>query len=384
MVTSTTEQDAIRPRRRTPRINGPLLASKITVPDLPEWIVSRPRIEKRIAEGVQGPLTLVTGPPGAGKTMAIASWAASAGTGPAGTGPIAWVTLDEYDNRPRTFWSYVVAALQRAGVAVPAAAAALTHGAATGHVFLLRLTADLAAQDPPAILVLDDLQLVTDTATLAGLAYVLRNARPGLHLLVASRMDPLLPLHHYRLTGDLTEIRSHDLAFSVPEAALLMEQHDVALPAEALEFVTKRDEGWAAGLRMAAITLRGHPDPEQFVKNLVAEGTPITSYLVEEVLNSQPADIRELLLCTSILDTVNARIAADLMGDTHAANGLSALAHENTFVQPAGLGSYRYHALFRDVLRLKLRSEHPGRLGDLHRRAASWYRRNGDLVRAVG
>jgi LuxR family transcriptional regulator, maltose regulon positive regulatory protein len=378
MVTSTTEQAGARLRRHPDRLNDPILASKITIPELPGWVVSRPRIEKQIVEGVQGPLTVVTGPPGAGKTMAIASWAASGGAG-----PIAWVTLDEYDNRPRSFWSYVVAALRRAGVTVPAAASALAHGDATGHAFLLGFAAALAGQDPPVVLVLDDLHLVTDPSTLAGLGYVLRNARSGLHVLVASRMDPLLPLHQYRLTGDLTEIRASDLAFSVPEAALLMEQHGVTLPATALESVHRRNEGWPAGLRMAAITLGAHPDPERFVQTLVTDDSPVTSYLVEEVLNAQPPGIRDLLLRTSILSTVNAGIAADLAGGDSAASSLSELARKTGFIQPSGHGTYRYHTLFRDVLRLKLRYGQPGSLADLHRRAAEWYRRHGDLPAAV-
>jgi LuxR family maltose regulon positive regulatory protein len=378
MVTSPTEQEGTHLRQRAGRLDDPILASKITIPDLPGWVVARPRIEKQIVEGVQGPLTVVTGPPGAGKTMAIASWAASGGAG-----PIAWVTLDEYDNRPRTFWSYVVAALRRAGVAIPAAASALARGNVTGHDFLLGLAAALAGQDPPLVLVLDDLHLVTDPPTLAGLGYVLRNARSGLHLVVASRMDPLLPLHQYRLTGELTEIRAGALAFSVPEAALLMEQHGVTLPAAALESVHARNEGWAAGLRMAAITLGAHPDPERFVQNLVSDDAPVTSYLVEEVLNVQPRGVRDLLLRTSILDTVNADIAADLAGEAGAASSLSELARKTGFVQPTGRGNYRYHALFRDVLRLMLRYKQPGSLADLHRRAAEWYRRHGDLPVAV-
>jgi len=378
MVTSATEQEGTRLRRHRARLNDPILASKITIPELPGWVVSRPRIDKQLVEGAQGPLTVVTGPPGAGKTMAIVSWAASGGAG-----PIAWVTLDEYDNRPRIFWSYVVAALRRAGVAVPAAASALAHGEATGHAFLLGLAAALAGQHPPVVLVLDDLHLVTDPPTLAGLGYVLRNARSGLRLVVASRMDPLVPLHQYRLTGELTEIRASDLAFSVGEAAVLMEQHGVALPAAALESVHARNEGWPAGLRMAAITLGAHADPERFVQNLVSDDAPVTSYLVEEVLNAQPRRVRDLLLRTSILGTVNADIAADLAGDDSAASSLSELARKTGFVQPTGQGTYRYHALFRDVLRLKLRHQQPGSVADLHRRAAEWYRRHGDLPAAA-
>lgn len=377
-MTSAATRERPRLRQHPGRLSDPVLASKITVPELPGWVVSRPRIEKQIAEGAQGPLTVVTGPPGAGKTMALVSWAASGGAG-----PVVWLTLDEYDNRPRSFWSYVVAGLRRAGVAVPAAAAALAHGDAIGHVFLLRLAAALAVQDPPVVVILDDLHHVTDTPTLAGLGYVLKNARPGLHVLAASRMDPLLPLHQYRLTGELTEIRAGDLAFSLPEAALLMDQHGVTLPGAAFESLHARTEGWVAGLRLAAITLAAHPDPERFARNLVTDDAPVTSYLVEEALNVQRPGIRDLLLRTSILDTVNADIAADLVEDGSAANSLPALARGNGFVHPIGRGNYRYHALFRDVLLLKLRRDQPGRLADLHRRAAEWYRRHGDLAAAA-
>src|SRR6266545_5830159 len=375
-MTETAVGVVTRPRQR--RARDPLLRSKITKPSLPDWLVSRSRIEKRIAQGVQGPLTVVSGPPGAGKTMAIASWAANCGPR-----PVAWVTLDDYDNEPRIFWSYVVEALHQAGVAVSGAAATLAQGEATGYVFLLRLASALAANDPPMILVLDDLHLLSEPTTLGGLAYVLRNARSGFHLVVASRIDPLLPLHHYRLTGDLTEIRASDLAFSVPEAALLMAQHGITLPAESLEYVTMRDEGWAAGLRMAAMSMDGHPDPEQFVKNFVAEDSAVAGYLVEEVLNTQPADLRNLLLATSILDQVNADIAGELVADEHAASALPALAGANAFVQPVGRGWYRFHSLFKDVLRLKLRREQPGKVADLHRRAARWHQLNGNLADAV-
>ena len=372
----TTSSAAARTRRA--RARDPLLQAKITVPELPAWIVSRPRLETRIAEGVQGPLTSVTGPPGAGKTIALASWAACHRSG-----PVAWVSLDEFDNRPGIFWSYVVAALRQAGVAVARAASALADGKATGHVFLLQLASALAAHDPPVILVIDDLHLLTEPATLGGLAYVLRNARSGLHLVVASRIDPLLPLHQYRLAGELTEVRANDLAFRVPEAAALMAQHGVTMPTAALAFITERDEGWAAGLRMAAISMDGHPDPEQFVKNLITEDSAVAGYLVEEVLNTQPDSVRDLLLRTSILDQVNADLARVLAHDEQAASALESLARGNSFVQHVGEGWYRYHALFRAVLHLKLRREQPDLVADLHRQAARWYQRKGCLTDAV-
>ena len=249
--------------------------------------------------------------------------------------------------------------------------------------FLLRLASMLAAQDPPVVLVLDDLHLVTEQDTLDGLAYLLRNAAPGLRLVVSSRMDPLLPLHRYRLTGELTEIRADDLAFSVTESALLMARQGITLSADGLERIVGRTEGWAAGVRLAAISLEGHPDPEQFAKEFDSEESAVTSYLVDEVLNAQPASTRDFLLRTSILNQVNADIARELNDDEPAADLLPALAQANAFVRPVGHGWYRYHSLFAAVLRLKLRRECPGQVPELNRRAALWYQQNGSVSEAV-
>ncbi len=359
--------------------NDPVLLSKVTVPSLPEWAVTRPRIERLIAEGARGPLTTVTGPPGAGKSMAIAAWAA-ASTVP---GTLVWITLDDYDNPPRVFWSYVVTALRRAGLAVPRILPASAGRDAVNHEFILRLTSILAGQDPPVLMVLDDLHLLTEPATLEELAYLLRNASQGLHLVVSSRIDPLLPLHRYRLTGELAEIRAEDLAFTVPEASLLMTHHGITLSATALECLAGRTEGWAAGMRLAATSLADHPDPEQFVKELDAEESAVTSYLVEEVLNAQPPHVRELLLRTSILDRISMDLAAELAGDPEAAPAFPELARQNAFIQPLGHGWYRYHSLFAAVLRLKLRSECPDQLAGLHRQAAQWFHHSGWLTEAV-
>jgi LuxR family maltose regulon positive regulatory protein len=355
-----------------------ILRSKITMPAAPDWAVPRPRLDHLIADGVQGPLTALMGPPGMGKTLAMASWAA----GNQASSPVAWVTLDEFDNRPRVLWSYVMTALRRAGVAVPHMSWSAACVDTVDHEFIVRLAAALAAAEPPVILVLDDLHLLTERPVLQGLTYLMRNAPQGLRLMVASRIDPLLPLHRFRLTGELTEIRVDQLAFSVPEAGLLMAQHDVALRQDALECLTERAEGWAAGLRLAAISMQGHPDPEQFVKEFVAEDSPVVGYLVEEVLNAQPPGIRDLLLRTSILDSFDTGIAGEL-SDGQAGNDVPDLVRANAFVLPAGAGWYRYHALFADVLRLKLRHESPDLVPELHRRAADWYRRNGLLTQAV-
>jgi LuxR family transcriptional regulator, maltose regulon positive regulatory protein len=354
----------------------PILTSKITVPDVPAWAVQRPRITELIARGTRWcPLTVITGPPGAGKTMALALWAA------AEPGVVAWVSVDEYDNRPGVFWSYAIAALRRSGVAIPQAGAGWQR--ADDHVLALRLAAALAANHPPVTLVLDDLHLLTTPQVLRELDFVLRNAGAGLRLAISSRIDPLLPLHRYRVSGHLAEIRAADLAFSRAEAGQLLAQHGITLPADSLECLVRRTEGWAAGLRLAALSMDAHPDPGQFVTELAAEHSTLTGYLVEEVLNAQPPQIREMLLCTSILEEVSADAVIEMTGAEQAAGTLSAVARANAFIQPTGSGRYRYHTLFAEVLRLKLRRDYPDRVAGLHQRAARWYGRNGLLIQAV-
>jgi LuxR family transcriptional regulator, maltose regulon positive regulatory protein len=378
MAARVGNQAATRARRPAMSVGDPILASKITAPSVPDWAVPRPRITKLIAQGTRWcPLTLVTGPPGAGKTMALSLWAA------AEPGTVAWVGLDEFDNRPEVFWSYVMAALRRVGAASPRALRAAERGRVGDEGFLLRLAAALAAQDPPVTLILDDMHLLTEPRVLQGLDFVLRNVGPGLRLAASSRMDPMLPLHRYRLAGGLTEIRASDLAFSTSEAGLLLAQHGQTLTADLLESLTRRTEGWAAGLRLAAISLGAHPDPGQFVKELISEDRALTSYLVDEVLNVQPPEVRDVLLSTSILDQLSADAAVELTGNERAAGIMTALVHANAFIQSLGSGRYRYHTLFGEVLRLKLRREYPDRMVALHQRAARWCQRNGLLTDAV-
>ena len=332
MAVHAAKQVVTSPRRPAARTGDPILATKITAPDVPDWAVQRPRITKLIAQGTRWcPLTVVTGPVGSGKTMALALWAA------AEPGPVAWVCLDKYNIRAGAFWSHVVAALRRSGVAAGVLPGA-PRGRAAESLFLLRLASVLAAQDPPVTLVLDGLHLITEPKVLNGLDFLVRSVGSGLRLVASSRADPLLPLHRYRLTGQLADIRGSDLAFSADETGLLLAQHGCTLSADSRACLVRLTEGWAAGLRLAAISMAGHPEPDRFVKELHAEGSALTGYLVEEVLNAQPPEVRELLLSTSILDHVNAEAASELAGNRQAGRILDALAHANAFVQPIGGG----------------------------------------------
>jgi LuxR family maltose regulon positive regulatory protein len=379
MATDVADREATGARRSAVRSRDLILTAMLTAPGVPDWAVKRPRISKQIAQGVRlCPLTVVTGPLGAGKTMALALWAA------AERGPVAWLSLDEYDNRPNLFWSYVVAALRRSGAVLPKTLSAAARGRRSAeHMFLLRLASALAAQNPPVTLVIDDFHLLAEPQVLNALDFLLRNAGTGLRLVVCSRTDPLLPLHRYRLTGQLAEIRASDLAFTTAEAHQLLAQHSCTPSADSLTCLTRLTEGWAAGLRLAAMSMADHPNPERFVEELLSQDSALTSYLVKEVLNTLPPKVRELLLSTSILERVNAEAASELTGSEQAGRTLSALAHTNAFIQPIGGGWYRYHTLFAEMLRLRLRLESPDRIAALHRRAARWHERSGQLTGAV-
>jgi LuxR family maltose regulon positive regulatory protein len=378
MAVHAAKQVVTSSRRPAASRGDPILASKITAPNVPGWALQRPRIARLVAEGTRCcPLTVVTGSLGAGKTMALALWAV------AESGPVAWVTVDKYDNRPGVFWSYVVAALRRSGVAVPKALSATARGRTAEHLFLLRLASLLAARDRPVTLVVDDFHLVTEPRVCSGLDFLLRNAGAGLRLAAASQADPPLPLNRYRLAGELAEIGPDDLAFTVAEAGQLLARHGCQLSAGSLECLMRHTEGWAAGLRLAAISLAARHDPDQFAVQLVTEDNALTGYLAHEVLDAQPREAREVLLKVSILDHVNAEGASELTGNGQAGQLLAALAHANAFIQQTGGGWYRFHPLFAGMLRRRLRLESPGRAAELHRRAARWHGQEGRLAEAV-
>jgi LuxR family transcriptional regulator, maltose regulon positive regulatory protein len=372
MTISDTRAEGIR--RSAPDAE-PLLISKIVPPELPGWTVPRPRIDKCIEKGVrQGAATVVTGPPGAGKTTSLAAWVA----GERWPGPVAWLTIDEYDNHPDLFWQYLSAALRQAGVHLASYGENTSYDRDPGA--LLRLASGLAGQFPPAVLVLDDLHLLTHARIAAELSYVLRHSKPGLKVITASRTEPPLPLHKYLLTGDLTEIGGDQLAFTGPEARQLLHNHGVTSYSESLMSLIAKTEGWAAGLRLAAIAQQ---ESAETAGNLGSMRHPVTAYLTNEVIDALPRHARDFVLRTSVLDSVSPDLALALTGQQNAAITLAGLQKDSTFIRSAGGGWYRYHALFGEVLRARLRDENPGMAGNLQRRAAIWFRRRGRLTDAV-
>jgi LuxR family maltose regulon positive regulatory protein len=360
-----------------------LLTSKLVMP-VPRWRpVHRPRLHRLLEDGTRGPLTLLAAPPGSGKTVLLASWAAGGGA----PGPVAWVTADPGDADPARLWAHVLAALRRTG-ALPAGGvlAGMDPPSDTGERFLALLVNGLAELPEPVVLVLDDLHEAGGAAVAAGLRFLLRHAPPQLRLVLVSRADVAISLQRLRLAGQLTEIRASDLAFTPGEARELFAGLGLALLDADLESLCRRTEGWAAGLRLAALSLRGHPDPGRFVTEFAGDDRAVAGYLVEEVLACQAPEVQEFLLRTSVADRLCGGLADTLTGRSDGERMLARLEREHTFTTALGPSRswYRYHPLFAELLRAELRHAQPELLPELHRRAAGWYAANGLPADAVG
>ncbi|GIF12906.1 LuxR C-terminal-related transcriptional regulator [Actinoplanes teichomyceticus] len=359
----------------------PLLAAKFTVPDTPPFAVRRTRLLDRLGAAVQQPITVVTGPPGSGKTVLAASWAAS-GRAP---GPTVWISLEEGDDVPAVFWPYLVEGLSRAGITLsPTIDEAIGTGAFE-RPLLARLAADLAAHHGPVVLILDNASMLTDRRLAEDLDALLRHADKHLRLVLAGRWDPPLPLYRYRLAGTLSEIRAGDLAFTVAEAADLLSGHAVALPERAVRALVEHTEGWAVGLRMFALAAQGRGDAEELIATVVGDESNLAEYFLGEVLASQPPQAREFLLCTSIVDDFTLDLAETLVGRGDARHIVDRLERANAFLQPVAHDPavHRYHRLFGELLRAQLAYEDPARVPELHRRAAAWFAARGRPVDAV-
>jgi LuxR family maltose regulon positive regulatory protein len=358
----------------------PLLAAKFAVPSAPRFMVYRRRLADRLTAAVAGPMTVVTGPAGTGKTEMVASWARA---GSADT--VVWITLDEADSPASAFWSYVIEGLHRAGVALSSTIGyPVSSRAGVDRSFLIRLAAELADRPRPITLVLDETSALTDPTWAVDLDFVVRHCRNRLRLVLVGRWDPPLRLSRYRLAGELTDIRRADLAFTTEETAELLAQHGVTIDGAALAKLQKHTEGWAAGLRLFAIALQHRADADTVLAHITGDEASIAEYFLSEVLRSQLLEVRQLLRNTSIVDTITPELAAVLTDRHDAGQMLSRLERQNAFVQsvPGQPTAYQYHPLFAELLRAEL-AGHPELHQRAHRRAAAWFGMRGDTLRAV-
>ncbi|MEU9339034.1 LuxR C-terminal-related transcriptional regulator [Streptomyces sp. NPDC048290] len=353
-------------------LGEPFLHTRLTLPERPRSYLRRERIARHLDQGLGTPLTIVNGPAGAGKTLAVADWADRLDR------PVAWLTAEDGDRRPGVFWAYLLEALRGCGITVG------TDAVPGGRALLARLAEELRRLGGGVVVVVDEFERVTGADVGAQLEFVLRHAGDGLRLVLVGRNEPLLPLHRYRVAGLLTEVRGAELAFTDDEAALLLAAHGLRLPDATTHAVVGRTRGWAAGLRLCAMAALEADDPEVYLKEFEADRGAVADFLLGEVLRRQPADAQDLLLRVSVLGRFCPALADALTGRSDAEPLLVGLHRENAFVERLGHAWFRLHPLFQEILRAHLRVRLPGLEPELHRRAAHWLLDSGELYEALG
>jgi LuxR family maltose regulon positive regulatory protein len=350
-----------------------LLATKLHVPRPQPGFVPRPRLVQALSQGLARGRVLICAPAGFGKTSLLADWTRSGGR------PVAWLGLDAGDNDPARFWRYVVAALDQAQPGIAERLGPLLGPPAPRSFegLVTALINELAAQPGrnEVLLVLDDYHLVDDGAVHESVAFLLENLPPGLLLVVCGRADPPLPLARLRARGQLAELRAAELRFTTEEAAALLgAAAGPVLPDTAVVALTARTEGWAAGLQLAALSLRGRTDAAGFVAAFSGSHRFVLDYLADEVLDGQPGQVRAFLLETSMLERLSGELCDAVTGRAGSQAMLADIERAGLFLVPLDevRGWWRYHHLFADLLRARLEQEQPGRMQELHRAAAAW------------
>ena len=367
---------------------GPLtrcFALKLVPPTLPGTVIARERLLRLLERASAARLTLVAGPPGAGKTMLLAGWVRSVTSV-----PWAWLTLDDDDDDPSRFWPYLLSAVDAVSVGVGDEARrelALDREGVDDRVVLALINALASTPGPiAAYLVLDDVHVLKNPTVRRCLGRIVELGPAWLHFVIGSRSDPLLPLHRMRARGELLEIRDDDLRLTADEVGGFFAASGLAdLDPADVRLLHERTEGWAAGLQLAALTLHRTEDRAEFVSRFAGSNRHVADFLVHEVLDRQPDAIQRFLLETSLLDVLSPEFCAAVTGRTDAAEVLAELEQEHLFLVPLDRErrTYRYHTLFREMLRFELRARHPGHARELQVAAAEWYEARADAQSAV-
>ena len=348
------------------------------IPDLPEGLVTRPRLLDLLEQGVQGSLTLLSAPAGTGKTVLVANWARTSTSGY----DVVWLTTPQ-DGGARQVWPRLLGALERAGVGAPRLGVP-SDVSSPSEAWLSRLAATFAAHSRPVVLVLDQAEQA-HPALHRSLATLMRSARGSPRVVLLTRSDPMLPLNSYRLDDQLTEIRAARLAFGEEEAAELFEKADIFLTPAQVTTLVKRTSGWAVGLTLATMGLHGTDDQAAAVAAFAGDQDNVSAYLTTEVLRWQPPLLREVLLRTSIVDALSPGLFEALTDQGSGQSAMAFMSRGSSFIEtvPDVPGWYQYQSLVRDFLRAQLAFERPLLVPELHRAAADWYAHNGFLTKAV-
>jgi len=359
-----------------------LLTTKLYIPPARPEIVHRTRLVEQLNGGLHRKLTLISAPAGFGKTMLLSEWVADCER------PAAWLSLDDGDNDPSRFLAYLVVALQTIAANFGEGLLGVLQSPQPPPTesILTTLLNEITTIPDDFVLVLDDYHLIDAKPVDDALTFLLEHLPPQVHLVIATREDPNLPLARLRARGQLTELRVTDLRFSPSEATEFFSQvMGLNLSAEEVTVLETCTEGWIAGLQLAALSIRGREDVPTFIRAFAGDNRYIVDYLVEEVLKRQPERIRHFLLQTSILERLSGPLCDAVTGQEDGRGMLEALERGNLFIVPLDDQRqwYRYHHLFADVLRVHSMEEQPDRVLTLHRRASEWYEQNSQLSDAV-
>ncbi|MEO8609512.1 MAG: LuxR C-terminal-related transcriptional regulator [Chloroflexota bacterium] len=359
----------------------PILATKLYVPPLRPKVVLRPQLIERLNAGLNGRLTLISAPAGFGKTTLVSEWVINCDR------PVVWLSLDEGDNDLPRFLTYLIVALQTVAPHFGESVLGVLQSPQPppAETILTTLLNEMLSIPDNFILVLDDYHVIDAKPVDNALIFLLEHLPPQMHLVIATREDPYLPLARFRARSQLTELRVADLRFTPAEAAGFLNQvMGLTLSTEDVDALETRTEGWVAGLQLAAISLQGHPDAARFIKSFTGNHRFVLDYLLEEVLNRQPENVQTFLLRTSILNRLCGSLCDAVMldGAASAQETLAYLEHANLFIIPLDNERrwYRYHHLFADLLRQRLQQQigdDGETIAELHRRASLWYEVNG-------
>jgi len=381
----TTVDDQLRERRRHSTSADPLLLTKFAVPSTRVSLVPRPRLSERLEEGLGRSLVLVSAPAGFGKsTLLSMGVAASSGSGRS----VAWLSLDSGDNDPARFWRYFITAmdqLQR-GSGEPALSLLGSPQAPPIEAILTTLLNELVDLPTESVLVLDDYHLIESQTIHEALTFLIDHLPPQMHLVIATRADPPLPLPRLRARDEITELRAADLRFTPEEAATFLNLvMGLELSSGDIAELEGRTEGWIAGLQMAALAMQNHGDVPGFIASFTGSNRHVVDYLAEEVLGRQPEELQTFLLEISILDRMCAPLCNAVTGHADGQTALERLEHANLFVIALDDERrwYRYHHLFADVLRQRLSQRQVNWVPELHKRASGWFEEEGLVAEAI-
>ena len=351
-----------------------LLATKSAPPAIRAQLIERAALIGLLSADPPRKLTLLSAPAGWGKTTLLAQWVSSVTDE---SDRLGWLSLDASDNDPMRFWTCALAALQKACPGVAARAFELARmGADPSEVVLPILLNELAAIDYRIALILDDYHLVESRTVHEQVAFLIERMPQTLQLVIATRSDPMLPLARLRARGELLEVRTEELRFHVDEAAhLLTDVLGLTLTDPQIQLLSRRTEGWAAGLYLAALSLTGRTDAATFIRTFAGDNRHIADYLIAEVLDGQPPGRRNFLLRTSLLPRLNGALCDAVLQTSGSASVLETIERDNFFLLALDDRRhwYRYHQLFGELLRTELHRTKPELISSLHQRAAAWF-----------